>query len=130
LPPRDQNVPISPKLSVAAFTSRTVQCADVITERTAAEIGILGQRDGYFHNNNHPIVEANGWKPTNEQIEELGKRTVDVYLSHEFICPHDTVIDVGTAPGVSPNIWMRGASTWRLSSQVSATCRGFRKHTA
>lgn len=109
LPPRDQNVPISPKLSVAAFTSRTVQRADVSTERMAAEVGILAQRDGCFHHNNHPMVAANGWKPTNEQIEELGKRTVDVYLANGFIRPHDTVIDIGTGTGfVAKHLEARG----------------------
>lgn len=99
LPPDQQEQPVSPRLSVAVLTSRSMQRTDMTTERPAAEAGMLAQRDGYFQNNNHPMISANGWKPTDRQLEELAVRQVVTYLSNGLIKPKDTAIDVGSAKG-------------------------------
>lgn len=95
LPEEQLDLPVPPPLAVAALTSHALQSKDTETERPAVEAGIRAQVAGKFLFNNHKMVKVNGWQPTSEQIEELGKQTVAAYRKKGWIKKGDTVIDVG-----------------------------------
>lgn len=119
LPACERNKPACPRLVIAVLTSRTVQRADLTTERPAAETAMLAHWDGCFHNNNHQLVTANGFNPSLKDIEELGEKTVQVLRRNDLICQGDSVIDVGTGKGfIAKHLALQGVKVEAIEPGV------------
>jgi len=92
----------SAKLCIALMTTDAARGVDLTSSRQIVEDAILGQLDGCFHNNFHPLVDTNGMKTTADALEQLGILTIDTYIKHGLVRATDTVIDVGTGSGYVP----------------------------
>lgn len=99
LSPEERKKRVEKRLLLAVFTADGMQGSEESQVRRPAEVAMLAQIDSYFHFNFDPRISANGFSPTEEQIEQLGIRTVEIYITNDLIKITDTVLDVGSGKG-------------------------------
>lgn len=117
----DPEEEIDPLLCVAIFSARTVRGQDDFTERSVAELGMLGQALTNFLYNPAKIVavnvERNGFPRPNtyHHVKKILKRAVDSLVDSGLIQSTDTVIDVGSGYGcVTKYLIEKGIDTTAL----------------